>query len=224
MKFLSKTFIFIWMVVLATSSCDPSIKIIQKPILFDDQRRELSLDYLKEHYGMEQDEPTIDPKMIVIHWTAIPNFNDSYDAFYPSTLPSYRSEIQRGGNLNVSAQFLVDRDGTIYQLLPETTFARHVIGLNYCAIGIENVADGNEFPLTEEQFEANVKLVNYLSKKYSIEYLIGHDQYKQFIGHDLWKEKDPGYLTEKVDVGPEFMGRLFETVDNKSLKGAPSDK
>ena len=32
----------------------------------------------------------------------------------------------------------VDRDGTICRLMPETWMARHVIGLNYSAIGIEN--------------------------------------------------------------------------------------
>jgi N-acetyl-anhydromuramyl-L-alanine amidase AmpD len=200
---------------------DTMPEIIQKPILFDKERERLSLEYLRERYGMKMDSATIDPKMIVIHWTAIPDLKDSYNTFYPATLPGARSDIKAAGNLNVSAHFLVDRDGTIYQLLPETTFARHVIGLNYLAIGIENVADGKEYPLTEEQFQANKELVNYLIKKYDIEYLIGHDQYQNFIGHELWKEKDANYLTEKHDVGKEFIDRLHDAIDNDQVKKAP---
>ena len=44
------------------------------------------------------------------------------------------------GTLNVGAQFLVGRDGAIWQLMPETALARHAIGLNWCAIGIETWA------------------------------------------------------------------------------------
>ena len=36
-----------------------------------------------------------------------------------------------------SAQFLVDRDGTIYSLMPETFMARHVIGLNLSSIELK---------------------------------------------------------------------------------------
>lgn len=207
----------------ALASCgqDRGLHIIQKPIVFNEQREKLSLEYMKEHYGLQADSAVIVPKIIVIHWTAYPDLKQSYDAFYPAVLPDTRPDIEQASSLNVSAHFLVDRDGTIYQLLPETTFARHVIGLNYCAIGIENVADGQQYPLTEAQFEANKKLVKYLIGKYDIEYLIGHDQYKNFIGHPLWKEKDPNYLTNKDDVGKEFMDRLHQAIGDDKIKKAP---
>lgn len=197
--------------------------IIQKPITYDQERENLSLQYLWERYGMRRDAATIDPKMIVVHWTAIADLEASYRTLNPSVLPGSRAEIKKAGNLNVSAHFLIDRDGTIYQLLPETTFARHVIGLNYCAIGIENVADGKAYPLTEEQFEANNTLVKYLIDKYDIEYLIGHDQYKNFIGHEVWKEKDPNYLTVKYDVGKAFIDRLHTAIANDHVKKAPEN-
>lgn len=215
---ISKGFLLV-----ALMACSQKPMIIQKPIIYDAEREMLSLEYLRERYGMEMDSAKINPRMIVVHWTAYPDLQSSFDAFYPSVLPGTRADIQKAGRLNVSAHFLVDRDGTIYQLLPETTFARHVIGLNHCAIGIENVADGHEYPLTEAQFHANERLVKYLTKKYDIEYLIGHDQYKRFIGHELWKEKDPGYLTEKNDVGPDFIDRLHEATGNQ-LKKAPAVK
>lgn len=200
-------------------SCQ-DIEIIDKPITFDQERKALSLQYIKEHYGLEVEEPVIDPKIIVIHWTVIPTLEETFEAFNPSVLPSSRANIQAASSLNVSSQFVIDQDGTIYQLLPETTFARHVIGLNYNSIGIENIANGTDLPLTEAQFRSNLKLANYLAKKYDIEYLIGHDQYERFIGHELWLEKDASYLTEKDDVGEAFINRLHEQLDIK-LKKAP---
>ena len=152
-----------------------SVNIKDKPIDFDEQRKTLTLEYLKTRYDLEQSEPSIDPKMIVVHWTAIPSLEESFRAFKDPLLPNTRSDITTAGALNVSAHFLVDRDGTVYRLMPETTMARHVIGLNHCAIGIENVGGTENTPLTGKQLRANVELVRYLKKKYpGIDYLIGH--------------------------------------------------
>lgn len=197
-----------------------SIQIIDKPIIWDSTRKALSLQYMKERHGIIQKEPTIIPQIIVAHWTAIPTFEGSFRAFNAPQLSASRKVLKGASALNVSIHFLVDRDGKIYRLLPETTFARHVIGLNYCAIGIENVGDGQKNPLTPAQFEANVAIVKYLKNKYStIQYLIGHHEYTNFRNTPLWKETDPNYLTGKDDPGPEFMNQLRERVKDLGLKG-----
>ena len=195
---------------------------IQRPIVFDVMRQQLSLQYLKDRYGMEQQQPTIIPKMVVVHWTVKPTAQETFDTFNPEQLPGARQDVLSAGALNVSAQYLVDRDGTIYQLLPETTLARHVIGLNHCAIGIENVGNGTDLPLTEKQLESNSKIVRYLYSKYEIGYLIGHYEYADFDGHNLWKEKDSGYRTEKSDPGAGFMERLRLRVSDLKLSGSPA--
>ena len=59
-------------------SCKSQLDIVDKPILFDNTRKELTLDYLEDRYGLKQDAPDIDPKMIVLHWTAIPTFEGSW--------------------------------------------------------------------------------------------------------------------------------------------------
>jgi N-acetyl-anhydromuramyl-L-alanine amidase AmpD len=133
----------------AANTVSDDLVIIQKPIIFDEKRKALTLQYMQERYGIVQDEPIIEPKMVVVHWTVIPTFEQTFAAFNPSELPAARDGIRAGGNLNVSSQFVIDRDGTVYQLMPETTMARHTIGLNYTAIGIENIADGNSLPMTE---------------------------------------------------------------------------
>ena len=37
------------------------------------------------------------------------------------------------------AHFIVDKDGTIYQLVALTIMCRHTVGLNWTAFGIEQV-------------------------------------------------------------------------------------
>ena len=195
-------------------------KIIDRPIIYDSTRNSLSLQYLKERHGLEQTEPILTPKMIVSHWTAIPTLEGSFNAFNPVMLPSFRKELKGVSPLNVSIHFLVDRNGTIYRLMPENLMARHVIGLNWCALGIENVGDGNKFPLTEAQLKANIWLVKYLKKKYaSIEYLIGHHEYTSFQNTPLWKESNPNYRTRKDDPGTDFMTKLRKGVKKLNLKG-----
>lgn len=196
------------------------IKIIEKPIIFDATRTRLSLDYLKRRHALVQQEPTINPSMIVLHWTASRSLMGTYNAFNKSILPSGRKNLTGASSLNVSSHFLVDRDGTIYQLLPDTTFARHVIGLNYCAIGIENVGS-NDYPLTKAQLFANEKLVRYLAKKYNIQYLIGHYEHTLFKNTAMWRETDPYYQSGKIDPGKNFMKNIREELQDLNLKGAP---
>ena len=196
-----------------------SQKIIDRPIVYDSVRKALSLQYLKDRHGLVQTEPTLFPKMIVSHWTAIPTLEGSFNAFNPVMLPAGRKELKGASPLNVSIHFLVDRDGTIYRLMPENLMARHVIGLNWCALGIENVGDGNKFPLTDAQLQANIFLVKYLKKKYkTIEYLIGHHEYTTFQNTPLWKETNPNYRTGKTDPGDEFMNKLRTAVKKLGLK------
>jgi hypothetical protein len=205
----------------AANTVSDDLVIIQKPIIFDEKRKALTLQYMQERYGIVQDEPIIEPKMVVVHWTVIPTFEQTFAAFNPSELPAARDGIRAGGNLNVSSQFVIDRDGTVYQLMPETTMARHTIGLNYTAIGIENIADGNSLPMTEAQLQANTKLITYLAGKYPIEYVIGHSEYHRFRDTDWWKETDANYFTEKNDPDIAFMNRLRRNLSELTLKPLP---
>ncbi|MDD2894585.1 MAG: peptidoglycan recognition family protein [Aliarcobacter sp.] len=196
-----------------------AIEIKQKPIEFTQNRVELTKQYIKKSYGLDVDNINIIPKIIVIHHTASDDLKESFDRFYPEILLTDRTDINKAGSLNVSAQFLVDSDGTIYSLMPETFMARHVIGLNLSSIGIENVG-GNEKSLTPEQLKANIELVKYLKDKYkTIEYLIGHYEYRKFEKHPLFLEKDANYRTIKHDPEQSFMENLRVNFPNlKSMK------
>ena len=177
-------------------------------------RQKLILEYIHQHYDPSATSINITPKMIVIHWTAISSLQSTLAAFGPDVL-SGREDIQRGGKLNTGAHFLVDRDGTIYKLLDETVMARHTIGLNRIAIGIENVGSGS---LTAAQLAANQALVRYLVNKYPIQYLIGHYEYGAFRTSPLWEEKDKTYFTVKSDPGSPFMAAMRAGLAGQGIK------
>ncbi len=207
--------------MLSLACCATPSMIIDQPIEFSADRKQLSLQYLSQRYGLEQQAPVIMPRMIVLHWTAIPTFEASFDTFDPAYVSGSRTDIQSAGNLNVSSHFLVARDGTIYRLMPETGMARHVIGLNHCAIGVENVGGTPGMPLTRAQLRANIWLAKYLRSKYPINYLIGHYEYTNFEGSDLWLEKDDSYRTIKTDPGVDFMRKVRKATEKFNFKPIP---
>lgn len=197
--------------------------ILDKPIVFDQERKDLTLAYRRQHSDPQAKDIVIAPQMIILHWTAINSFDAAWKYFNNVRAEAARTALANAGDVNVSAQFVVDRDGTIYRLMPETWMGRHCIGLNHVAIGIENVGDGGKFPLTDAQVEADVALVRYLKGKYpEIEYLIGHHEYREMEETPLFLELDPEYRNRKPDPGPQFMEKVREKVRDLGLKGPPA--
>lgn len=180
-------------------------------ILWTAHRDELIDEYTLKHYGKICRE--IVPQAVVVHWTAGGTLESVWEFFYPEEMPDDE------GRLNVASQFLVGRDGTIWRLMPETNFARHIIGYNHCAIGIENVGgyDGQE-DLTDAQLSANVRLIKYLHAKYpSIKYIFGHYQQDAARSSGLYIELVPNYYAIKTDPGAKFMRGLREQLESDGL-------
>ena len=205
----------------------PPILIIDTPITFNQTRIDLTKSYIKEHYDLNVSHINIDPKMIVLHWTEDANVTRCFELFNPELLTQHSEMVKLAGQLNVSAHFLIDKKGHIFRLMPESQMARHVIGLNYHAIGIENVGgvidDGQaQADLTPAQARANIELIAHLKGKFpKIEYLIGHYEYQKFENHPLWMEKDKNYRTIKDDPNPEFVDDVYKAVKALGLKRAP---
>lgn len=201
---------------------------------FTNSRIALTREYARAHYGPYYERTTgspempsmqIEPKVIVVHYTAGRTLKGAFATFAPETLGG-RPYLNRAGAVNVGIQFVVDRDGTIHELMPDDWFARHCIGLNHCAIGIENIGTGDITPsalrgaepsdtgLTLAQLEANVRLIRRLTARYpGIGVLIGHHEYRDLErpdhpARDLFQEADPDYRTTKSDPGPRFMAEL----------------
>ena len=72
---------------------------------------------------------------------------------------------------------MIDRDGTIYQLVPLTTICRHTVGLNWTAIGIEHVGTSDASILENpRQMRASLQLTLWLMHRFGISLpnVIGH--------------------------------------------------
>jgi hypothetical protein len=79
-----KKSIIVLLLLIAYQSFSQKLKIVEKPIVWDSTRIALSVEYLKQRHGIVQTQPTIQPKMVVVHWTAIPTFDKSFFAFNSS--------------------------------------------------------------------------------------------------------------------------------------------
>jgi N-acetyl-anhydromuramyl-L-alanine amidase AmpD len=197
----------------------------------DPERIELTREYFRIHAPALELKPPFEmqPRVVVVHYTAVPTLEGTLRVFRAGTIDRGRGQVAANGRLNVGIQFVVDRDGKIYRLFPETTITRHVIGLNHVAIGIENVGgedissdqlrgrtgnDGNGRQLTPAQLDANVALIRALKARHpGLEWVIGHQEYRDFEhpahpGRALFVEAVPGYRTEKIDPGKRFMAEL----------------
>jgi hypothetical protein len=184
------------------------VKIIQKRIPITETRIKLTEEYAAVHYGFKTAYME-NPKVIVVHWTGGGTVQSVYNYFYPETVKN-GSWHEKYGKLNVGAHFLVDRDGTIYQLFNETFITRHCIGMNYHAIGIENIGgkDGMD-DLTDQQLNSNIALIKHLKEKYpTIKLVIGHYEYRKYEGTEYFLELLPDYRNVKMDPGKRFMDKI----------------
>ncbi|HEY6251013.1 MAG TPA: peptidoglycan recognition family protein [Candidatus Angelobacter sp.] len=207
--------------MIAFQAASSDLKIVDRPINFDQERIKLTIDYRRIHQDPKISDVIIQPKMIILHWTDVDSLTSAWKYFNRTRAEADRAQLAAAGEVNVSAQFLVDRDGTVYRLMPENWMARHCIGLNHVAIGVENVGNGGKFPLTEAQAQADAALVRYLVKKWPITHLIGHMEYRQMEHHSYFLELDPKYRNRKPDPGAEFMKKVRALVGDLNLQGPP---
>jgi N-acetylmuramoyl-L-alanine amidase len=113
-------------------------RIRERHIPYGPKRREQMAAYSKRHYGAR--EWRLDPRGIVEHYTATRTAGPALNYF-----ASNRPDVEYGELPGVCAHFLIDRDGTILELVPTDVRCRHTVGLNHETIGIEHVgrSDGD---------------------------------------------------------------------------------
>jgi N-acetyl-anhydromuramyl-L-alanine amidase AmpD len=197
----------------------PPIAIVDTPMKWSTKREALTLDYRRAHSDREAADLTIEPKVIVLHYTAGGSGKSTREYMDNVEIEASRPELRKAGAVNVSSHFVIERDGTIYRIQPETRFARHCIGLNHIAIGIENVGDDKKWPLTGAQVEANVALVRDLAARFPITHLLGHFEAMKFKKHAYYRELDPSYGNDKPDPGAAFMKKVRDKVGDLKLSG-----
>ena len=102
-------------------------------------------------------------EMIVLHCT---------EASLQATL----TEFQNPAGRQVSAHYVIDKNGDIYQMVSDSDRANHCRGANQNSIGIEHVAKPNE-ALTDEQAKSSAALIAWLLEQYDVPAgnVYGHD-------------------------------------------------
>jgi hypothetical protein len=95
---------------------------------------------------------TID--MIVLHFTDGPSAESAINHFMDQTS-------------QVSAHYIIDKNGDIYQMVEDSERAYHAKSANARSIGIEHVARAGE-RMTPEQEESSVALIRWLMSAYDV--------------------------------------------------------
>ena len=148
-------------------------RLVPKPIPFGEERKADMRAYARRHYGID-DYRLRNPKVIVQHYTVTDSFQPVYDTFAPNRPDPELNELP-----GVCAHFVIDRDGTIYQLVPLELMCRHAVGLNWTAIGIEHVGTSDSQVMgNSRQLAASLRLTRALQGRYGISTrnVIGHNE------------------------------------------------
>jgi N-acetyl-anhydromuramyl-L-alanine amidase AmpD len=158
-----------------TSASPPQPHIVWKPIPFGPARRAETARYSRIHYGAGQATWRLTrPRVIVEHYTANSSFSATYNTFAADS-----PDPELGQLPGTCAHFVVDTDGTIYQLVSTTVRCRHTVGLNWTAIGIEHVGTSDAQILSNRrQLSASLRLTRWLMarKGITLRNVIGHNE------------------------------------------------
>jgi len=169
----------------APSATVPRPHIVWKPIPFPAKRRTEMAAYARKHYGINRWQ-LVHPHVIVEHYTGTSSFSSVFN-YFSSDAPDPELHERPG----ICAHFVIDSDGTIYQLVRTSIMCRHTVGLNYTAIGIEHVgtSDG-QILANSRQMSSSLKLTLWLMQKFQVKLknVIGHNEsLTSPYHHELYK-------------------------------------
>lgn len=166
------------------------------------------------------------PSMIVMHYTVSHNASSVWESFARGC----RMDSGDYGFLfgHPSVHYMIDKDGTVFQLMPTSWRATGTYGVNHVAISIEMVAwDEDDLLSRPGQVYASFCLVNHLMRQFQIplKRVIGHFDVscgKWFVpdyldyADSVWPGcYPPGAF--RFDPGMTYMGWLHRRLARKEL-------
>ena len=166
--------------VLALARAVAPPREVAKPIPYGAERRADMAAYAQRHYGFH-DFRLRDPRVIVEHYTVTSTFAPVFDYFSRNQPDPELNELP-----GVCSHFVIDRDGTIYRLVPPSIMCRHTVGLNWTAIGIEHVGQSDAQVMgNRRQLAASLRLTRALQGRYGIatRNVIGHNENRESPFH-----------------------------------------
>ena len=157
----------------ATTSTTDRPRIVQRPIPFGEARKRQMRAYSRRHYGAAEHR-LLRPRVIVQHFTVSDTFSSVFNTFARNAPDPELRELP-----GVCAHYVIDKDGTIYQLVSTAIRCRHTVGLNWTSIGIEHVgpSDGQVMG-NRRQLGCSLRLTRFLQGRYRIptRNVIGHNE------------------------------------------------
>lgn len=148
-------------------------QIVARPIPFDAKRKGEMAAYAERHYGLNTYELRT-PHVIVEHYTGSKSFSSAYDTFAQD-----QPDVELHELPGVCAHFVIDTDGTTYQLVSTGIMCRHTVGLNYTAIGIEHVGTSDQAVMGNPRvLRSSLALTRWLrcTKGIAVKDVIGHNE------------------------------------------------
>ncbi len=174
--------------------------IVEDHIPYGAKRKRQMARYSGRHYGLRRWRLR-NPSVIVLHFTATSTYEPVRNHF-ASNSPA------RGEMPGVCTHFVVDKDGTIHQLVRLRLRCRHTVGLNHTAIGIEHVGTSDAQVMgNRRQRRASLRLTRWLRARHGIALsdVIGH---AESLGSPHYREDVPSWRGQTHgDFAPATMRR-----------------
>lgn len=148
---------------------DVKPEVVWKKIPFGAARKRQMAAYSLRHYG-ERTWRLDAPQVVVQHFTTGTSLDPAWNHFAANG-------VHLGERPGVCSHFLIDTDGTVYQLVNLGIRCRHAIGMNWTAIGIEHVGTSARGILENRRMmRASLRLTAWLMLRYGIHVgdVIGH--------------------------------------------------
>ncbi|HVI18837.1 MAG TPA: peptidoglycan recognition family protein, partial [Gaiellales bacterium] len=193
---------------LATISTAGQPKIVRRFIPFGAKRHAEMRAYVQRHYGLSSDRLT-NPHALVEHYTGSAGAQSAINTFTADAPDVELHELP-----GVCSHFVIDTDGTIYQVVSLTQMCRHTVGLTYTSIGIEHAGFSDRQILNNPaQLQASLSLTRWLRCQLGIKVrnVIGHSEsltspyHREDVAslrnqtHDDWSKADMDVYRGKLD-------------------------
>ena len=183
-------------------------RVRERHISYGKKRRSQMAAYSKRHYG--EREWRLEPRGIVEHYTASATAGPALNTFEAN-----RPDVEYHELPGVCAHYLIDRDGTILELVPTDVRCRHTVGLNHETIGIEHVGQSDRDVVGRPRvLRSSLALTSWLRCAYAIKRsnVIGHNE---SLGSPLYKELDPSFQGRTHgDMKPATMRRYRRKMED----------
>jgi len=180
-------------------------RIIDSRIPYGHTRKREMAAYSKRHYG-SREWRLRRPRLIVLHFTDGSSWTSARNAF--------ASNSPNMGELpGVCSHYVISKKGGIHLIVRPGIRCRHVIGLNYTAIGVEMVQEGGrsshwadrQILHRKHQIRAALRLVHYLQGRKHIRTrnVIGHamaNSNRYFKDLEGWRNDHTDWLRRDVRV------------------------